>query len=253
MVHKLLLNLLSAPAFFVILLLLIRAAIFCPLERMFPAGEVAYRTVWLRDLGAWTFAIFAIVPVANIIDRLIVIRPTFPSAVLALPFAVRFLLFLLVTDFFLYAAHRLMHTRPVWRIHKWHHSPTYMYWLAGTRGSVLQVGLTSYSAFCADGLLFDAAVGPLAAFVLTFNALRNDWAHLNVRFGNKWLEWFVVTPRYHRIHHSDDPAHYKKNLAGTFPVFDRLFGTYFDPGTVPTISKFGINEPVRPARMALGI
>ncbi|MGO9418883.1 sterol desaturase family protein [Roseiarcus sp.] len=34
--------------------------------------------------------------------------------------------------------HRLMHTRHFWRFHKWHHSPTYMYWLAGCRATVQQ-------------------------------------------------------------------------------------------------------------------
>lgn len=253
MMHHPLLDLLSQPTLFVIVLLLVRAVILFPLERAYPANHVAYRSVWLRDTAAWVVLTFAIVPVANGLDRLLALRPTYPGAVLALPFAVRFLLFLLLTDFLYYWAHRLMHSRHVWRIHKWHHSPTYMYWLAGNRGSLLQVGLVFFLSAFADGLLFDAAAGRLALFVLVFNALRNDWMHLNVPWGGHRLEWFVVTPRYHRIHHSDHPDHYEKNLAITFPIFDRLFGTYFDPARAPTISRFGINEPVRPARMALGI
>ena len=171
MAHNLLLHIISGPAVFVILLLLIRAAIILPLERKFAASPVDYRRVWPRDIGAWTLATFAIIPIAGAMDRLVLFRPSYPGTLLALPFAIRFLLFLLITDFFVYWAHRLMHTRYVWRIHKWHHSPPYMYWLAGTRGSLLQAALQFYCAAVADGILFDAATGELGAFVLTFNAL----------------------------------------------------------------------------------
>jgi sterol desaturase/sphingolipid hydroxylase (fatty acid hydroxylase superfamily) len=159
---------------------------------------------------------------------------------------------LLLTDFVYYWVHRFMHMRHVWRIHKWHHSPTYMYWLAGTRGSLLNVCLVFYFFALTDGLLFDATRGRLVAFLLIFSALQNDWMHLNVRWGSRWIEWFVITPRYHHIHHSNDPAHYEKNLASLFPIYDRLFGTYFDPDKVPTISKFGIGEPAQ-TRMVFGI
>jgi sterol desaturase/sphingolipid hydroxylase (fatty acid hydroxylase superfamily) len=253
MAHQLFIDLVSRPALFALILFLIRAIVCFSLERMFPANHVTYRTVWLRDLGAWALTIYLFSPLAKFFDRLVVLRPTYPNAVLALPFAIRFIVFLLLVDFFTYWVHRLMHSRHVWRVHKWHHSPTYMYWLAGNRASVLQLGLMLYVYVSFDGLLFDAAAGPLAAFIAAFTTLWNDWLHVNVPWGSRWVEWFVTTPRYHRIHHSDDPAHYEKNLAGTFPIMDRLFGTYFDPDKARTLSGFGIKERVHPARMALGV
>ena len=37
--------------------------------------------------------------------------------------------------------------------------------------------------------------------------------HLNVRFRLPYLEWLLVTPRYHHIHHSSNPEHFTKNLS----------------------------------------
>jgi sterol desaturase/sphingolipid hydroxylase (fatty acid hydroxylase superfamily) len=53
--------------------------------------------------------------------------------------------------------------------------------------------------------------------------LRNNWMHMNVTWPSKWLEWVIVTPRYHQIHHSDNPNHYLSNLGSLFTVWDRIY------------------------------
>ena len=42
---------------------------------------------------------------------------------------------------------------------------------------------------------------------------------LAVDCGAYWLEWLIVTPRFHRPHHGDDPRVAGKNLG---MLFDRL-------------------------------
>ena len=54
-----------------------------------------------------------------------------------------------------------------------------------------------------------------------FNNLQNDWMHVNIVWRSNWLEWLIVTPRYHHIHHSDKPEHYMANLGTLFTVWDR--------------------------------
>ncbi len=61
------------------------------------------------------------------------------------------------------------------------------------------------------------------------------------------------TPRYHHIHHSDNPAHYKANLAALFTIWDRLFGTYVNPDDVKEPLSFGIGENVPLVRLAIGV
>jgi sterol desaturase/sphingolipid hydroxylase (fatty acid hydroxylase superfamily) len=121
-------------------------------------------------------------------------------------------------DFGHYWVHRLLHTRHLWRAHKWHHYPTYMYWLAGVRGSVVQTTLVNIPYLAAGVFL---AIAPWWMFwaIILKNTAQNDVMHLNVWWGNRWLEWFIVTPRYHHVHHSDNPEHYRSNLAPLFPIW----------------------------------
>jgi sterol desaturase/sphingolipid hydroxylase (fatty acid hydroxylase superfamily) len=64
-----------------------------------------------------------------------------------------------------------------------------------------------------------------------------------------------VTPDYHRIHHSAT-THRGMNLAPTFRIWDRLFGTYVDPATMPADFPLGLGEHVtrkEVPRMLVGI
>jgi len=160
--------------------------------------------------------------------------------------------YLVIADFGHYRIHRFMHHKYVWRIHKWHHSPTQMYWLAGYRATIPQdvivnlLYLFAYSLFGLSPWWMELAIG-------LFNNLQNDWMHINVTWRSNWIEWLIVTPRYHHIHHSDNPSHYMKNLAALFTVWDRLFGTYVDPESVKGELSFGIGEEVPPLRLVLGV
>src|SRR5262245_28674545 len=94
-----------------------------------------------RDLMSsarrWTKYSFVFLPVAVSISGAL-IKPDyfFLRGLLELPLAVRVVLYYMLADLGLYAVHRLMHTRYLWRIHRWHHSPPYTYWRAGIRASV---------------------------------------------------------------------------------------------------------------------
>jgi sterol desaturase/sphingolipid hydroxylase (fatty acid hydroxylase superfamily) len=89
--------------------------------------------------------------------------------------------------------------------------------------------------------------------VTTSHILLNDWMHMNVTWRSNWLEWIMVTPRFHHIHHSDNMAYANANFGVTFSVWDRLFGTYRDPETVQQPLSFGIGEKVPLARLVAGV
>ena len=68
------------------------------------------------------------------------------------------------------------------------------------------------------------------------------------------MEWFIVMPRYHHIHHSSNPDHYNLNLGNNFTFWDRLFGTYLDPDTLERSKMvFGIGEKPNPMRLIAGL
>ena len=68
---------------------------------------------------------------------------------------------------------------------------------------------------------------PIAvAFVLQ---LLTYYIHspIDVHFGP--LRKVLVDNRFHRIHHSLEPRHFDKNFGVCFTIWDRWFGTAYDP------------------------
>ena len=41
-----------------------------------------------------------------------------------------------------------------------------------------------------------------------------------------WLEYLIVTPSHHRVHHAINPDYVDKNYAAIFIVWDKWFGTF---------------------------
>ncbi|MFQ5682429.1 MAG: sterol desaturase family protein [Candidatus Binatia bacterium] len=227
------------------------AALFTATEMIRPARWISYRAVIKDDLIALALYELLFFPASIAVTQMLIRPHHLPKAIMELPFLIRLGLFYVVADFGTYWLHRLMHTKFVWRIHKWHHSPTYMYWLAGIRATLPQQILFNLPfALCWPFLKLAPSWALL--FVLFENFFRNDWMHMNVTWRSNWLEWVLVTPRYHHIHHSDDPSHYKANLGSLLTIWDRMFGTYVNPEEVKKEVTFGMGEQVSPIRLILG-
>ncbi len=229
-----------------------RLILLTALEKWAPAHPVSYRKTLPGDILAMLVLIFGVVPAADFLNRWIAYQPTLPQWILQWPLAIRLVVYVGLADFGAYWVHRLVHTRYLWRTHKWHHSPTYMYWLAGIRVSVVELTIQNLPYIAAGAFL---ALSPWWIFwaLLLKATFQNDFMHLNMRLGNRWLEWIIVTPRYHHIHHSDNPEHYNNNLAVLFPIWDHLFGTYLDPDKVSRNLTFGIGEFVPAVRLVVGL
>ncbi len=63
---------------------------------------------------------------------------------------------------------------------------------------------------------------------LAANAVYQSMVHSDYDWKWKWVEYILITPAAHRIHHSTAPEHYNSNL-GILSIWDRLFGTYVAP------------------------
>ena len=57
----------------------------------------------------------------------------------------------------------------------------------------------------------------------------------------------------HCLHHANRPEFYNKNLGSLSSIWDRLFGTYFDPDQVQDEFEFGLKNTPSPLRMVVGI
>ena len=234
-------------------LFLFRACLWGVIENLWRARSVGYRHVAARDFAAQIFTAFVAVPLAAYLSgHMMFAYHPFPETIQYLPILLRILFYYVIGDFCYYWAHRLMHTNILWPVHRWHHSPTHMYWLAGSRGTIQHVFLVTTSFALAAPILYPEPRWVFTALVI-YAYLLNDWMHLNLRWRARWFEWFIVTPRYHHIHHSSNPDHYYMNLGNLFTFWDRLFGTYLDPDTLETKElQFGIGEKLNPVRLIAG-
>jgi len=220
-------------------------------EYLWPARPLSYRKVFLYDVLALAVYQLFFFYAVQVTDRIPI--PDYVNWRLhALPFVLRVIVFVLAADCGAYWMHRLWHTPWFWRIHKWHHSPTTLYWLAGVRASLPQVVMANLPFIIALPLLRPV---PPAFFAFYGYAmiLTNNWMHMNVSWESRWLEWVIVTPRYHRLHHSTDPAFSGRNLGVLFTIWDRLFGTYVNPEVADANVSYGIQESAHPVRLAIGI
>jgi sterol desaturase/sphingolipid hydroxylase (fatty acid hydroxylase superfamily) len=138
-------------------------------------------------------------------------------------------MFVVAWDVWQYWVHRWQHTSPLlWESHRLHHSDELMSSSSQTRHHVLSqvVNLACYTPLL---LLF----GPFRLNAVAGFLMFRLWGfvnHANVRLSLGPLTSVIAGPQWHRIHHSTQPQHLDKNFATFFPLIDRVFGTYYEPG-----------------------
>lgn len=169
-----------------------------------------------------------------------------------LPSAVKLLWVVLLVDFSIYWLHWCMHRwKFAWRTHRWHHSIEQMYWFAGFRASFLHILLYAIPQLVLPMAIFDLNASEIVVASAAGNFVQ-IWTHTNLKVNIGPLQWLIVTPDYHRLHHraGHGPA---RNLGNLLTVWDRLFGTHEAPDRLRA-SRCGIVEP-RPSllRMVLGV
>jgi ornithine lipid hydroxylase len=145
------------------------------------------------------------------------------------PVVAQILLLIVVGDFLMYWFHRFAHRLPVlWAVHAVHHMPQRINMFMSGRHHIFYLPLTGLFVWVPLML-----VGvPVNLIVWQFFAigLAGNLGHANVDFRiPHFMTWLIVTPQYHRLHHSIDPRYADGNFAVLFPVWDILFGTYADP------------------------
>ena len=144
--------------------------------------------------------------------------------------ALKMIILLLLVDFTLYWVHRLMHLRRFMPMHIWHHSPSAINWFSGFRGSFLHLSIYSVVQILWARYLFPLSVLE-SSIGLSFGVFFQYFQHANINFPFSRIEWVLVTPRSHRLHHTRG-QYMNSNFAHMFTLWDRLFGTYTSPEKV---------------------
>lgn len=141
-------------------------------------------------------------------------------------------------DFFYYWAHRMSHqVNLFWGGHSVHHQSEEYNLSVALRQSSTQTIWTFF--FYLPMAL--AGIHPyLLISVSGFNLLYQFWIHTeSIKRLPKWFEAVMNTPSHHRVHHARNPKYIDKNHAGTFIIWDKLFGTFKEEEERPT---YGITK-----------
>jgi sterol desaturase/sphingolipid hydroxylase (fatty acid hydroxylase superfamily) len=218
-------------------------------ERLRPARKVDRRAHWRLDLLCFGLALLMNRVSTHSVEALMPML--LPDAVLqglaaarAWPAIVKILAAIVVVDFILYWLHRAQHRFDVlWRTHSFHHSVDQLWWFSGFRTSFLHSFLYNVPQAFVPLVLFQLT--PLEAGIgFAIGVLVQMWEHSNVDVDIGVLRHLVITPKYHRIHHSAvEPRN--KNFAPILALWDKLFGTWVDPRSMPSDFPLGLGEPVR--------
>jgi sterol desaturase/sphingolipid hydroxylase (fatty acid hydroxylase superfamily) len=147
---------------------------------------------------------------------------------------------LVIQDVFLYASHRIFHSRLAWRFHAIHHSPKVLDWMSTSRFHPVNI-LLSGAAADVVVLLMGFSVGVLLVLI-PFNLVYSAMVHANLNWTFGPFRYVFASPVFHRWHHTTLVEGLNKNFASTFPVLDLVFGTFYMPaGKLP--EQFGNGEP----------
>lgn len=155
------------------------------------------------------------------------------------------LLALVAIDFVFYWGHRAMHrTNVLWTVHAVHHQSEQFNLLVGVRVAWFSVYLSwiFYLPLALVGISLPLTLGARGVIAVYQFVLHTRWVG---RLGP--LEWLMMTPSHHRVHHGTDDAYLDRNFAAMFIVWDRWFGTFTPEGPEPhygTVPRFTSTNPI---------
>jgi sterol desaturase/sphingolipid hydroxylase (fatty acid hydroxylase superfamily) len=154
-----------------------------------------------------------------------------------------FLIAFIALDFSGYWVHRINHEYNIfWNNHIIHHSSEEFNLACALRQSISSF-VRIFTVFLLPAALLGvpteviAVVGPIHLFA-------QFWYHTQHIKRMGWLEYIIVTPAHHRVHHAINPIYLDKNYGQIFIFWDKLFGTFQEElADVPAV--YGVTRPVR--------
>jgi sterol desaturase/sphingolipid hydroxylase (fatty acid hydroxylase superfamily) len=136
-----------------------------------------------------------------------------------------YILAFIALDFANYWIHRLDHSiNFFWNEHVVHHSSEEFNLAVALRQSISTFFNLSFIFMLPAALLGIST--EVIAVVTPLHLFAQFWYHTEHIGKLGWLEYIIVTPSQHRVHHALNPIYLDKNLSPVFCIWDRLFGTF---------------------------
>jgi alkylglycerol monooxygenase len=150
---------------------------------------------------------------------------------------ITWVLLFLATDLLWYWYHRFGHTVNLfWATHIVHHQSDDFNYTAAARITIFQA--------VARGLFW--CVLPIIGFkaemitvLLLIHGTYPFFTHTQLVDKLGWLEYIIVTPSHHRVHHSSNPEYLDKNYGDMLIIWDKIFGTFIEETTEP---QYGLTK-----------
>ena len=158
-------------------------------------------------------------------------------------------------DFITFISHYAFHKIPfLWEFHKIHHSATSMNPFTQYRIHPIELILNNAKSILVFGLvtgffdyLSDHQVGKWTYLgVNVFSFIFFSWganlrhSHVGLKFFD-FLEYILISPVQHQVHHSDNPKHFDKNMGSRLAVWDWMFGTLLRSNQIKRV-QFGLGK-----------
>jgi sterol desaturase/sphingolipid hydroxylase (fatty acid hydroxylase superfamily) len=145
---------------------------------------------------------------------------------------IHFAMFFVFADFLEYWFHRLSHEFEfLWQPHKYHHAATEFTVLTGNR--VHSIESVLQHLFTLLPLVLLGAPLVYYAAIVAAKRVVDLLQHSMVPWTYGWVgRWLVMSPVGHRVHHSPELEHWDKNFGDITPLWDRIFGTWYDGARV---------------------
>ena len=165
------------------------------------------------------------------------------------------ILIVVLNDFITFILHYLMHKIPfLWEFHKVHHSARRLNPFTQYRIHPIELIINNlgevFSKGILTGLFLFLSAGKISIitflgvnilnFLFYFFGANLRHSHVKFKYFN-FLEYILISPFQHQIHHSNNPAHYDTNLGSRFAFWDWMFGTLLTSKNVDKIG-FGLGR-----------
>lgn len=162
---------------------------------------------------------------------------------------------IILSDLVIYLVHVAMHKIPfLWEFHKIHHSATTMNPITQFRLHPVELIVNNLSLILVSSFLFGffdyffAGSVKASTYIEAniFTVLFLFWgaslrhSHVRLKYFH-FLERILISPLQHQLHHSDNPAHFDKNMGSQLAIWDWVFGTLMRSSEVFKI-HFGLGK-----------
>jgi sterol desaturase/sphingolipid hydroxylase (fatty acid hydroxylase superfamily) len=149
----------------------------------------------------------------------------------------------LAIDFAGYWNHRLSHhVNLFWNQHVIHHSSEEFNLACALRQSISN--LIGYFPLLLLPAAFLGVPEQVVAILAPVHLFAQFWYHTQHIGKMGWLEYVIVTPSQHRVHHAINPEYIDKNLGQVLCIWDRLFGT-FQEELEEVLPQYGVLKPAQ--------